>query len=253
MDCSPHSTMKQDFVQVAPHPFLSLFIRNDHGVICCVVMTCCMLILGIITAAHIATCQTQPKMNPGITHRETIVASCCQGSLPSVATVISHPFGSQSPDVKAREAAVAVDDGACELDIVPHFGAILAERWDAVREELRPIRSASGDATLKLVIETGRLSSTQIREVCSIASDIGFEYVVNTVGFRLVSTDPDAEGSASVQVVRSLREITGDSLQIKAAGGITTLQAVKDLLEAGAHRVAVSMSPGLLRSMNWAS
>lgn len=182
-----------------------------------------------------------------------LAASCCQGKLPSVATVISYPFGSQSPHVKAREAAVAVEHGACELDIVPHFGAILAERWDDVREELCSIRNASGDVTLKLVIETGRLSSTQIREACSVAADNGFEYVVNTVGFRLVSTDPDAEGLASVQVVRSLREIPGDSLQIKAAGGVTTLQAVSDLLDAGAHRVAISMSPGLLRAMDWTS
>lgn len=180
-------------------------------------------------------------------------ASCCAGELPSVATVLSYPFGTQSPQVKAREAAVAMDDGACELDVVPHFGAILAERWDDVRQELSSIRRASGEATLKLVLETGRLSSTQIIETCSIAADNGFEYVVNTVGFRLVSTDPDAEGSASVQIVKSLLEIAGNSLRIKAAGGVTTLRAVKDLLDAGARRVAVSVSPGLLRGMDWPS
>ncbi len=179
--------------------------------------------------------------------------SCCAGKRLSIATIISYPFGTQSPNVKAREAAVAVEQGVSELDVVPHFGAILAERWGDVRKELVSIRSASDNVTLKLVLETGRLSSDQIREACSIASDSGFEYVVNTVGFRLVSTDPDAEGSASVQIVHSLHEVAGDSLCIKAAGGVTTLQEVRDLLDAGAQRVAVSMSPGVLRAMDWAS
>jgi len=177
--------------------------------------------------------------------------SCCVGQARSIATVISYPFGTQSPNVKAREAAVAVEQGCSELDAVPHFGAILAERWGDVRKELVMIRSASGDVPLKLVLETGRLSSSQIREVCSIAADSGFSYVVNTVGFRLVSTDPDAEGSASVPIVHSLRESAGTALHIKAAGGIKTLQAVRDLLAAGAQRVAVPMVPGVLRSMDW--
>ena len=179
--------------------------------------------------------------------------ACCSGEPPFVATVLSFPFGSQSASVKACEASVAVEHGARELDVVPHFGAILAERWDDVREELSSVRSASGDVALKLVLETGHLSSDQIRQVCSIAADSGFEYVVNTVGFRLVSTDPDAEGSASVQIVHSLRELAGNSLHIKAAGGVTTLRAVNDLLDAGAHRVGISMSPGLLRAMGWTS
>jgi len=177
--------------------------------------------------------------------------SCTAGGGPSIATVLSFPFGTQAASVKAREAAVAVEHGARELDVVPHFGAILAERWDDVREELAEIRGATDTATLKIVLETGRLSSTQIRETCAIAASNGFQFIVNTVGFRLVSTDPTAEGSASVEIVRSLRDLASDSLGIKAAGGVTTLQAVSDLLDAGAKRIAVNVSPGLVRAMGW--
>jgi len=179
--------------------------------------------------------------------------SCLAGKRVTVGTVISYPFGSQSPRVKAREAATAVSQGANELDVVPHFGAILAERWDDVSQELSSIRVAAAAATLKLVLETGRLSSNQIRTACSIASDSGFAYVVNTVSFRLVSTDPNAEGLASVPVVKSLCELAGESLQIKAAGGVSTLQEIKDLLHAGAQRVALTMYPGLLRALDWTS
>jgi len=54
-----------------------------------------------------------------------------------------------------------------------------------------------------------------------------------------------------VQTVRSLRSLAGDSLKIKAVGGVTTLQTVNDLLDAGAHRVALNVLPGTLRAMGW--
>ncbi len=177
--------------------------------------------------------------------------ACCAGQGPSIATVVSYPFGTQSACVKAREAAVAVEQGACELDVVPHFGAILAHRWQDVQQELSSIRKASGDAALKLVLETGRLSSDQLQQACAIAADTGFQYVVNTVAFRLVSTDPDAEGAASVEIVQSLRDLGGGRLEIKAAGGVTARHQVLELLGAGAQRIAVSVSAGVLRGMHF--
>ena len=178
-------------------------------------------------------------------------AACVEGDSPAIGSVISYPFGTQSACVKAREAAIAVEDGAHDLDVVPHFGAILAERWGDVEAELQEIRAAAESVTLKLVLEVGRLSSPQIREACAIAAQQGFEYVVNTVGFRIVSTDPDAEGAASVGTLESLRELGGDRLKLKAAGGVTTHRAVIELLAAGADRVAVPVSAGLPRSMGW--
>ncbi len=168
---------------------------------------------------------------------------------PSVATVISFPFGTQSVCVKAREAVVAVEQGASELDIVPHFGAILAGRWDDLRRELAEIRNATGKVALKLVLETDRLSSEQISEACAIALDCGFDYVANTVGFRLVSTDPNAQGSASAQVVETLHNLSLNRLKVKAAGGVTTLAIVGALIDAGARRVAVNVSLGGLRAL----
>jgi deoxyribose-phosphate aldolase len=167
---------------------------------------------------------------------------------PLVVTIISHPFGTQNSVVKAREASVAVGHGARELDVIPHFGAIQAERWSDVHKELEAIRSASGSVPLKLVLETGRLRSTQIEEVCRIAADCGFSYISNSVGFRLVSTDPDAEGAASPQIVRMLHESSRGELKIKAVGGISSVQAIHDLLEAGASRVALRVAPENYRS-----
>ncbi|MBU1050685.1 deoxyribose-phosphate aldolase [Candidatus Bipolaricaulota bacterium] len=176
--------------------------------------------------------------------------ACCEDEGPSIASVLSYPFGTQSACVKSCEAAVAVEQGVRELDVVPHFGAILANRWDDVHRELSSIRKASDNVPLKLVLETGRLTTEQLQGACSVAVDSGFQYVVNTVAFRLVSTDPNAEGTASVGIIRSLLELASNQLRVKAAGGVSSLHQARNLLEAGAQRVAIAMSPGLLRAMH---
>jgi len=168
---------------------------------------------------------------------------------PLVATVISYPFGTQAPGVKAREAAAALEAGAQELDIAPHFGAILSGDWRSVREELSEIRRSAGDAILKLMLETGRLQPEQIAEVCQIAADEGFRFATNTLGFRVVSTDPTAEGTATAENIRSLRSLAAQALGIKASGGVSGMSDVLDLLDAGADRVTVPVKPGLLRAM----
>jgi len=168
----------------------------------------------------------------------------------SIGTVISHPFGSQSASVKAIEAKTALSAGATRLDIVPHFGAIASARWDSVRTELETVRDAAGQAELKLVLEMSRLAPEQIRMTSSIAADLGYAHAVNTVGFRIVSIDP-TESLASGEEVASLRKLVSRELGIKAAGGVVTMDAVTELLNAGADRIAIMVAPGRLRKMGW--
>lgn len=170
-------------------------------------------------------------------------------TVPLIATVISYPFGTQAIDVKTQEASAAAESGARELDVVPHFGAILSGEWRSVRKEMAAIRHAAGDTTLKLVLEAGRLQPNQIREVCCIAADEGFRFVSNTLGFRVVSTDPTAEGSATPETIRSLRSLAVDTLGIKASGAAATIRSVFDLLDAGADRVTIPARYGLLRAL----
>jgi len=170
----------------------------------------------------------------------------------SIGTVISYPFGSQSACVKAIEAETALSDGATRLDIVPHFGTIAAERWECVRGDLATVRDVAGDAELKLVLEMSCLTPQQIREASAIAADLGYTHVSNTVGFRIVSTDP-TKSTASGETVTSLQQLVGETLRVKASGGIETKRDVLGLLDAGADRVAVAVAPGRLRVMGWSA
>jgi len=178
-------------------------------------------------------------------------ASVLKNSEPVVGSVLSYPFGTQEAIVKAREAEVAAGHGAAALDLVPHFGAILAENWDSVHAELSAVRSAAGDLLLSLVLEIGRLGTFQIRKLCAMAANCGYVRVVNTVGFRLVSTDPEAEGRASAETIRMLSGLVDGSLEVKAVGGITSRSQIEQLRASGADRFAVDAGAKTIRNGSW--
>jgi deoxyribose-phosphate aldolase len=168
----------------------------------------------------------------------------------SVACPIAYPFGTQTPSVKAREVDAALSAGARELDIVPHFGALRARRWKDVKDELEEVARAARGATLKLILEIGYLENDILQHVCVLARDTGFSFVANTIGFRIVSIQPETVGAASFGAVERLVRCAGPVLGVKAVGGARTLDDVAELRAAGASRVAVAAERGLLAS--WA-
>jgi deoxyribose-phosphate aldolase len=173
------------------------------------------------------------------------LTGACRVSCP-----IAYPFGTQAAAVKAHEAEVAVAAGAAELEVVPHFGALRARHWQDAAAELQAIAQVARGATLKLVLETASLEPDILERVCKLARDAGFAFVSNTIGFRLVSTQPSTEGSASEEAVRRLCQLAKGTISVKAIGGVTALADVERLLAAGAKRVAVSAQRGLLAA--WA-
>ena len=172
-------------------------------------------------------------------------ARCLGNSIP-LSCAIGYPFGTQAARVKGREAEEAVKQGASELEIVPHFGALRANRWTDVESELRFIRQAAGEATLKLVLEAESLSSAEIERICSMARATGYAFVSNTIGFRTVSTQPGTEGAATVESVKRLAKLSAGLVEVKAVGGVHSLGDLKQLLGAGATRVAVPARRGTL-------
>ncbi|MEW5826088.1 MAG: deoxyribose-phosphate aldolase [Candidatus Bipolaricaulota bacterium] len=164
----------------------------------------------------------------------------------AVSCPISYPFGTQSPSVKAVEAAAAVEAGATELEIVPHFASLRSQRWETTRAELDQIARSARGATLKLVLEATALDAETLRRTCAIALDAGYSFVSNTIGFRLVSTQPETVGAASATAVRDLVGLVPPGLRVKAVGGATSWAEVDQLHRAGAERVAVLAKRGIL-------
>jgi len=174
-------------------------------------------------------------------------AVACVGAGPVVSCVIGYPFGTQAASVKATEASNAVAGGARQLEVVPHFGALRAGRWQTVADELRAIREASNGATLTLVLETRALDRASVERACALAADLNYTLVANSIGFRTVSTRPETQGAATPEAIEALIRLAGKRIGVKAIGGISTRAEVEALLRAGAARVALEARHGLLR------
>lgn len=173
-----------------------------------------------------------------------LAAQYVSGSSVGVATLIAYPFGTQATHVKTKEVEVAVSQGATEIEAIPHYGTLRAGRWPEVEAELSAIRDAASGFVLKLVLETSYLTADELRSACAIASDFGYTYVVNTTGFRVVSTRPETAGQADPQIVQQLLEASGGRLRVKAAGGIESPDVAQELLDAGAARIAIEAGNG---------
>ena len=150
-----------------------------------------------------------------------------------VATVCGFPSGKHHSAIKAAEAAHAVRDGADEIDMVIDIGMLKAGNPQAVEADIRAVREAVPDSTLKVIIESAALTDEEIVDACRAAEAAGADFVKTSTGFH-----PD--GGASVEAVRIMKETVGDRLGIKASGGIRTYDAAIAMIDAGATRLGLS-------------
>ena len=156
-----------------------------------------------------------------------------------VAAVIGFPLGANAPQIKAAEAALAVSQGADELDMVIPVGRALAGDWDAVTADVRAVREAAPDAVLKVILETGYLDEAQIRRAAEAALAGGADFLKTSTGF--------GPRGASIEDVRLLAEAAGGEAKVKAAGGIRTREDAWKMIEAGASRLGTSSGVALVK------
>ena len=157
----------------------------------------------------------------------------------AVCTVIGFPSGAHAPEVKAAEAALAVRQGAVEVDMVIDLGRAHAGDWAAVQADVAAVRAAGGGALLKVIIESAALSDEQVVQACQAAERGGAQYVKTSTGFH-------PAGGASTGAVRLMRATVGDRLGVKASGGIRDTATALAMLDAGASRLGLSGTRAVL-------
>jgi deoxyribose-phosphate aldolase len=173
----------------------------------------------------------------------SVAASARPADGPVVAAVAGFPSGKHHTVVKAREAALAVGEGAVEIDMVIDIGAALAGDLDAVRDDIAVVRQAIPDTTLKVIIESAALlglgGPPVLLDVCRVAEDAGADFVKTSTGFH-------PSGGASVRAVELMAGAVGGQLGIKASGGIRTAADALAMLAAGATRLGLSGTRAVL-------
>jgi deoxyribose-phosphate aldolase len=160
-----------------------------------------------------------------------------------VAAVAGFPSGKHLPEVKAREAALAVTTGASEIDMVIDVGAAIAGDVDAVRSEIAAVRHAVPSAVLKVIVESAALLTLAdeqlLADVCRAAEDAKADFVKTSTGFH-------PAGGASLAAVTLMAATVGGRLGIKASGGIRTAADALAMLDAGATRLGLSGTRAVL-------
>lgn len=155
-----------------------------------------------------------------------------------VATVVGFPLGAMSAEAKAEEAARAVTEGSDELDMVMNLGFLKSGRDAEVEEDIRGVVQAAGGKTVKVIIETALLTEEEKAKTCRLARQAGAHFVKTSTGF--------SKGGATVHDVALMRRTVGDSMGIKASGGIRTAEQARRLLTAGATRIGTSAGVGII-------
>lgn len=157
-----------------------------------------------------------------------------------VCTVVGFPSGAHQSRIKAAEAALAVEMGADEVDMVINLGLALAGRWDDVAQEVALVRAeVPSPKVLKVILETGVLTIDQVVSACHAVDAAGADFVKTSTGFH-------PSGGASLTAVEAMHETVGGRLGIKASGGIRTADRALAMVEAGASRIGTSSSRAIL-------
>jgi deoxyribose-phosphate aldolase len=161
------------------------------------------------------------------------------GSTVAVSTVIGFPHGASTTAVKAFEAERAIADGATELDMVLNIGRLRSGAADEVRADIRAVvEVAAGRALVKVILENAYLDEAQKVLGCRLSEEAGADFVKTSTGF--------APSGATLDDLRLMRESVSPRVAIKAAGGVRTLDALIDAMNAGASRVGATATKAML-------
>lgn len=158
-----------------------------------------------------------------------------------ICTVVGFPNGYATTAVKCFETADAVKNGADEIDMVVNIGWVKEGRDDLVLEEIRAVKEACGGKPLKVIIETCLLSEEEKICMCQVVSESGAEFIKTSTGF--------STGGATFEDVALLREHCPPQVQVKAAGGISSLADAEKFLELGASRLGTSRIVTLAKAL----
>lgn len=157
-----------------------------------------------------------------------------------IAAVCGFPSGKHASSIKAAEAALAVTQGAHEIDMVIDVGAAVEGDFGKVEADIAAVRQAVPAPTvLKVIIESAALNDKQIVAVCRAAAAAGADFVKTSTGFH-------PAGGASVEAVRLMSETVAGKLGVKASGGIRSREVALAMIAAGATRLGVSGSRTVL-------
>ena len=157
-----------------------------------------------------------------------------------VGTTIGFPHGNHETETKVFEARRALEDGATELDMVIKIGALKSGRDQEVEDDIRAVVEVAhaGGAIVKVIFENAYLTDDEKIRACRVTEAAGGDVVKTSTGF--------APSGATLDDLRLMRAHTSPHVQVKAAGGVRTLDALLEVMAVGVTRCGATATAAML-------
>ena len=167
-------------------------------------------------------------------------AEILMGSAVKPTTTIGFPHGGHTTVIKIAEAHQALADGAQELDMVMNIGKVLSGDWEYVRQDIAAVVQAghASGALVKVIFENCYLVEAQKIVLCGLCGELEVDFAKTSTGY--------GPGGATVEDVTLMRKHCSPQVQIKAAGGVRTLDQLLEMRAAGATRIGASRTVAIL-------
>ena len=159
-----------------------------------------------------------------------------------VCTVIGFPLGANTIKVKAFETVDAVKNGAKEIDMVINVGKAKEQNFNYIEEEIKAVVAAANGNLVKVILETCYLTPEEIKNCCIAATNAKADFVKTSTGF--------GTGGAKVEDVALMKANISSGMQVKASGGVRTLEDLEKMVAAGATRIGASSGAQIISEYN---
>lgn len=161
------------------------------------------------------------------------------GDAINICTVIGFPLGYSTTETKVAEVKDALSKGCSEFDMVINIGDVKNKEFDKVEKEIKALKEAVGDKVLKVIVETCYLTEEEKIQLCKCVTNAGADFIKTSTGF--------GTGGATIEDIRLFAKNIGESVKMKAAGGVKTRDDLEMFLNAGCERIGTSSAVGLLK------
>lgn len=151
-----------------------------------------------------------------------------EGSGVGIATVTGFPHGNSTVESKVFETRDAIAKGATEVDVVIAIGLARSGMWDYIADEIRQVQEACRDVPLKVIFENAYLTKDEITRLCQICTEVGVAFVKTSTGY--------APTGATMEDLVQMRTESPLPIEVKAAGGVRTLDQMMEMAQAGVTR-----------------
>ena len=169
------------------------------------------------------------------------VAFCAEilkGTDVEIGTVVGFPHGSSTTAAKVFETKAALADGATEIDMVLNIGLLKSGLYEEVKSDIKAVVDAAGGKMVKVILENAYLTDDEKVTACKLCEAAGAHYVKTSSGY--------APTGATVADVKLMRASVSPKVKVKSAGGVRTLDALIEMLDAGIERSGATTTSTML-------